>query len=86
MRKEHAATPAFETSVSSPAAPPSIPPGAKLLSPKSTHEKFGRRKSWLWQILRDDPSFPRPVRLNGRPLWIESELDAYIATMAARRA
>ena len=29
---------------------------------------------WLWRRLRDDPTFPRPLVINGRPYWRWSEL------------
>lgn len=57
----------------------SIPPGAKCLSPKQTYTKFGRKKTWLWDRLKSDPTFPRPVYLGPRsPVFLEHELDAWL--------
>ena len=59
--------------------------GARGLSPKKVCEKLSRKKSWLWQRLKTDPDFPRPVYLSpGAPLFFEHELDAYLAKCAER--
>jgi prophage regulatory protein len=54
--------------------------GTKCLSPKKTCEKFDRHKSWLWDKVKNDPQFPKPIYLSrGSPVFLEHELDAYIA-------
>lgn len=51
----------------------------KTLAPRSVCEKFDRRKSWLWDTLKSDPSFPRPRYLSpGAPVFLESELDEWL--------
>jgi predicted DNA-binding transcriptional regulator AlpA len=56
-----------------------IPSGAKCLSPKQTYSKFSRKKSWLWDRLKSDPTFPRPLYLGPRaPVFLEHELDAWL--------
>ena len=56
-----------------------IPAGAKCLSPAETHKKFAREKSWLWDKVKNDPEFPRPVYIGSRPVFLEHELDAWLA-------
>jgi prophage regulatory protein len=57
-----------------------IQSGARCLSPKKACEKLDRRKSWLWDRVKNDPGFPKPIYLSaGSPVFLEHELDAYIA-------
>ena len=61
-----------------------IPSGTRCLSPNKTCEKFDRKKSWLWDRVKNDPRFPKPVYLSsGSPVFLEHELDAYIAACRA---
>jgi predicted DNA-binding transcriptional regulator AlpA len=63
-----------------------IPEGARFLSPTSASSKVDRGRSWIWDRLRRDPTFPKPVYLDDKaPLFIEAELDAWVAARAARR-
>ena len=62
-----------------------IPPGAKCLSPKKTHDKFDRQKSWLWAKVKSDPMFPKPLYIGSRPVFLEHELDAWLARQAQQR-
>lgn len=56
-----------------------IPSGAKCLTPKQTYTKFSRQKSWLWDLLKKDPTFPRPIYLGSRaPVFLEHELEAWL--------
>lgn len=58
----------------------------KGIPPKRAAEKFGRKKSWLWLKVKTDPAFPRPFyHAPHAPLFLESELDAYIARLASER-
>ena len=59
-----------------------VPTGAKCLSPKEAHQKLARKKSWLWEKLKSDPEFPRPVYLGSRPVFLEHELDAWLTRQA----
>lgn len=64
-----------------------IPAGAKCVTPKAACAKFSRGKSWLWDRVKNDPEFPRPLyTAPGAPLFLEHELDAYVAKLAAARA
>ncbi len=63
-----------------------LPQGAKGITPKLACQKFSRKKSWLWDRVKKDPAFPKPVYLAPKaPLFIEAELDAYLARLASIR-
>jgi len=58
----------------------SIPAGARALSIKDAGAKFGRGKTWVWDKIKNDPTFPRPVYLGPKaPVLLEHELDAFLA-------
>jgi predicted DNA-binding transcriptional regulator AlpA len=59
-----------------------IPPGARCLTPTKTCVKFSKGTNWLWKRVKTDPDFPQPFYLDGRPLFIEGELDAYLQRKA----
>ena len=60
-----------------------IPRGTQALNSQQVCAKFSRKKSWLWDRLKSDSSFPRPLYLSpNAPVWIEAELDAYLITLA----
>ena len=62
---------------------PVIPNGARFLAPKMVCAKFAKQKSWLWARVKNDPCFPKPVYLSrGEPVFLEHELDEYIARLA----
>lgn len=64
---------------------PVIPQGAICLPPAKACAKFGRRNTWLWEKVKNDPDFPKPVYLGPRtPVFIEQHLDEYIAKCAAK--
>jgi len=59
--------------------------GAQALTPKEVCRKLSRRKSWLWQRIKSDPTFPRPIYLSpSAPIFIEGEIDAWLAALAER--
>ena len=59
-----------------------IPPGAKCLTVTNTCIKFDKKPNWLWKRVRGGADFPQPIYLDGRPLFIEGELDAYLQKKA----
>lgn len=60
-----------------------IPPGAKCLKPRSVCEKLDHGNSWLWDRVKHDPTFPKPIYLGPHsPVFLESELDAWLAAQA----
>jgi hypothetical protein len=52
------------------------------LIPVSDDEKVGRRSIGR-RIKNPPPGFPRPVRINGRLYFVDSELDAYKKALIA---
>ena len=55
-------------------------PGDKLISPyAAARAKFSRGRSWIWDRIKNDPEFPKPIAINGGRFLIERELDEYIA-------
>lgn len=53
----------------------------KFLPPAAAADKLGRKKTWLYDKLKHDPTFPRPVSLSdesGGPVYIEHELEAWM--------
>jgi predicted DNA-binding transcriptional regulator AlpA len=45
--------------------------------------KFSRKKSWLYELVKDDPTFPKPLRLGVSQVWIESQLDQWMLMQSA---
>lgn len=51
-------------------------------------EKLDIARPTVWRRLKDDPAFPRPLALGGpgsAKRWLESEVDQYLASKAAKR-
>lgn len=62
-----------------------IPPGARCLTPKRACEKLGRQKSWLWDRVKSDPEFPKPIYYGpNAPVFIDAHLDAWLAAQAEK--
>lgn len=61
-----------------------VPAGARLLSVRRAAEKLSRSRSWVWEKAKNDPSFPKPIRLGGEPVFLEHELDHYIANLVEK--
>jgi prophage regulatory protein len=62
-----------------------IPAGARCLKRAETCRKFAKQKSWLWDRLKNDPTFPRPIYLGPKsPVWLEHELDAWLSAQRER--
>ncbi len=62
-----------------------IPPGAKCLTPKGACEKLGRRKSWLWDRVKNDPEFPKPIYYAAKaPVFVDAHLELWLAAQAQR--
>lgn len=59
--------------------------GGKALTPKRACEKLGRKKSWLWDRVKTDPEFPKPVYYGPKaPIFIDAELDAWLMAQAEK--
>jgi len=60
--------------------------GIRCVVPAEACKKFGKRKTWLWEQVRDNPAFPKPFRLtesSKTTVFLERELDDYIARRIA---
>jgi hypothetical protein len=44
----------------------------------------GRSDAWLFRVLQNDATFPRPIYVCGQRLWLLSDLAAYEADPARR--
>lgn len=53
-------------------------PGMRYLSISRVCDKLSRKKTWLYDQVKNDPTFPRPLRINGRQVFIEQDLDAWV--------
>jgi predicted DNA-binding transcriptional regulator AlpA len=63
---------ALETAAAEPAESPATD---NLGTARQVKRHFGEVSDmWLWRRLRDDPTFPRPLVINGRRYWRWSEL------------
>lgn len=63
----------------------SIPAGARCLVPAKARAKFDKGNTWLWDKVKSDPDFPKPIYLGPKsPVFIEQHLDEYIAKCAAK--
>lgn len=58
---------------------------SRLISLADVCERIGRSRWWLRRALLED-RFPKPVSTGSRfPLWIEAEIETWIASLAAAR-
>lgn len=60
------------------------PHSLKALTLRHVMAKVGRSKSAIYSDIQRG-LFPAPIRAGGRSLWIESELDSYLAALVAER-
>ncbi|MDN7592255.1 helix-turn-helix transcriptional regulator [Burkholderia seminalis] len=59
---------------------------SRALRPAKAAEKLGIGLSTLWLRAKNEPDFPKPFKIGPRiTLFLEQELDAYLATCAAAR-
>jgi predicted DNA-binding transcriptional regulator AlpA len=57
---------------------------AVYLTSNKVLARYSRKSHvWLWRLLRDDPEFPRPLKIRGMNYWRISELDQYDQARAA---
>jgi prophage regulatory protein len=56
----------------------------RLLSKAEVLERVGRTFPTIWAWMRAG-KFPRARDLGGRPAWLESEVEAWIAALPIRR-
>jgi hypothetical protein len=59
---------------------------AYLPAAKVRRRYGGKSDAWLFRVLRNDPSFPKPIYVCGQRLWLLSDLEAYEAAEARKVA
>lgn len=56
-------------------------PQKRYLTGPQLRQRFGGKSHvWLWRMMKSNPRFPRPHRINGQLYFSESELEAYEAS------
>ena len=55
----------------------------RYLSSARVCDKFSRSKTWLYRTLDEDPTFPKPKRLGASPVWIEQDLEDWMALQSS---
>lgn len=60
---------------------------AVLITEKIFRQHLGGiSRTTFWQLERDEPSFPKPVRVTpGRKAYVASEVEQFISKLVARR-
>ncbi len=53
-------------------------PGARYLSIARVCDKLSRKKTWLYDQIKRDPTFPRPLRINSRQVFVEQAIDQWV--------
>jgi len=53
-------------------------PGNRYLSIQRVCDKLSRQKTWLYDQVKNDPTFPRPLRINGRQVFVEQQIDNWV--------
>ena len=61
-----------------------VHPGARLLSRKEVTGKVNLTYPTIWKLMREG-AFPRSVVVGGKVLWVEAEIDEYIARLPRRQ-
>jgi predicted DNA-binding transcriptional regulator AlpA len=61
-----------------------VRPSARLLSKGDVMDKVGVTYPTIWKLMREG-AFPRSVVIGGKVLWVEAEIDEYIARLPRRR-
>jgi prophage regulatory protein len=56
----------------------------KILSAKDVCEKIGKGRTKLWELTKAG-RFPQPVKIDNGIGYLEHEVDAWIAALAAER-
>ncbi|KAG8150271.1 hypothetical protein BFF94_028365 [Burkholderia catarinensis] len=58
----------------------------RILRMKQMSERMGLSRATLYVLMSTDPTFPAKINLTARTVgWLESEVDAWIASRAASR-
>jgi prophage regulatory protein len=58
----------------------------RVLRRKQLETRLGVGRSTIYDLLRHDSSFPRPVRIGRRAIgWVSSEIESWLAQRMAER-
>jgi predicted DNA-binding transcriptional regulator AlpA len=71
-------------SIDAPAADVVVRPGARLLDRNQVLDKVNLTYPTVWKLMLEG-AFPRSVAIGGKTLWVETEIDEYIARLPRRR-
>jgi predicted DNA-binding transcriptional regulator AlpA len=63
---------------------PLTPPGKRFLDKAEVCDRANRTYVTIWQWMQAG-KFPRARDLHGRPVWIESEIDEWMAALPVRK-
>jgi predicted DNA-binding transcriptional regulator AlpA len=61
-----------------------VRPGARLLDRRELTAKVNLTYPTIWKLMREG-AFPRSVVIGGKTLWVEAEIDEYIARLPRRQ-
>ena len=67
---------------------PSIPDTQTYMPGSQVLRRYGRKNPvWLWRLLRNDPTFPKPIKLSGNQnYWLVSDLEQWEASKREAQA
>jgi prophage regulatory protein len=58
----------------------------RIIRRKELEARLGLARSTIYDLLRSDPSFPRPVKIGARAIgWVSKEVEDWLASRMARR-
>jgi predicted DNA-binding transcriptional regulator AlpA len=58
-----------------------IPDNQTYMPAGQVLRRYGRRNLvWLWRLLRNDPTFPKPLFICNQRYWLISDLEAWEAS------
>lgn len=60
-----------------------IPAGTTCLTIPRAGLKLSKSKSWVWEKIKNDPDFPKPIYI-GNPVLLEHELDAWLSAQVEK--
>lgn len=55
----------------------------RYLSIPRVCDKLSRKKSWVYNKAKNDPTFPQPKTICGRRVFIETEIDQWVEEQTA---
>jgi predicted DNA-binding transcriptional regulator AlpA len=57
----------------------------RYLSIPRVCDKLSRKKTWVYDRVKNDPTFPRPLKLGAWQVFIESQIDEWVMLQAQQR-